>query len=82
MANNEYIETLARLMTGKLGGKALALPHDCSSRSWCRTFWIALINTTSFDFRVNYQLTVSTSEMISVEREAQAKTVDDIELDL
>jgi hypothetical protein len=35
-----------------------------------------------FDPRSDYQLTVSTNEMTSVEREAQAKTVDDIELDL
>jgi hypothetical protein len=35
-----------------------------------------------FDPRADYQLTVSVNEMTSVEREAQAKTVDDIELDL
>ena len=35
-----------------------------------------------FDPQKDYELTVSTDEMTSVEREAQAKSVDDIELDL
>jgi hypothetical protein len=81
LANNEYIETLARSMTGKLGGKVGIAP---------RLFLKKLVSDIldridqhdEFDPRVNYQLTVSTSEMTSVEREAQAKTVDDIELDL
>jgi hypothetical protein len=35
-----------------------------------------------FDPRQHYQLTVSTGEMTRTEREAQAQTVEDIELDL
>jgi len=81
LANNEYIETLARSMAGKLGGKVGIAP---------RLFLKKLVSDVldridqfdDFDPRVNYQLTVSTNEMTSVEREAQAKTVDDIELDL
>ena len=68
-------------MTGKLGGKVGIAP---------RLFLKKLVSDIldridqhdEFDPRVNYQLTVSTSEMTSVEREAQVKTVDDIELEL
>lgn len=35
-----------------------------------------------FDPRQHYQLTVNASEMTPVEREAQARSVDDIPLDL
>ena len=35
-----------------------------------------------FEPRQHYQLTVTTGEMTRTEREAQAKTVEDIELDL
>jgi hypothetical protein len=35
-----------------------------------------------FDPRKDYQLTVTSNEMTSVEREAQAQNVNDIELDL
>lgn len=81
LANDEYIETLARSMAGKLGGKVGIAP---------RLFLKKLVSDVldridqfdDFDPRVDYQLTVSTNEMTSVEREAQAKTVDDIELDL
>ena len=81
LANNEYVETLARSMTGKLGGKVGIAP---------RLFLKKLVSDIldridqhdEFDPRVNYKLTVSTNEMTSVERAAQAKTVDDIELDL
>jgi len=81
LANDEYIDTLARSMAGKLGGKVGIAP---------RLFLKKLVSDVldridqfeDFDPRVNYKLTVSTNEMTSVEREAQAKTVDDIELEL
>ena len=68
-------------MAGKLGGKVGIAP---------RLFLKKLVSDVldridqfdEFDPRVDYELTVSTNEMTSVEREAQAKTVDDIELDL
>ena len=80
-ANNDYINTLARSMAGKLGGKVGIAP---------RLFLKKLVSDVldridqfdDFDPRVDYQLTVSINEMTSVEREAQAKTVDDIELEL
>ena len=81
LADNGYIETLARSMTGKLGGKVGIAP---------RLFLKKLVSDVldridqfdEFDPRTDYKLTVSTNEMTAVEREAQAKTVDDIELDL
>ena len=81
LANDEYINTLARSMTGKLGGKVGIAP---------RLFLKKLVSDVldridqfdDFDPREHYELTVSSSEMTNVEREAQAKTVDDIELDL
>jgi len=81
LANNEYIDTLARSMAGKLGGKIGIAP---------RLFLKKLVSDVldridqfdDFDPRVDYELTVSTNEMTVVEREAQAKTADDIELDI
>jgi hypothetical protein len=81
LANNDYIDTLAKAMAGKLGGKVGIAP---------RLFLKKLVSDVldridqfdDFDPRADYELTVSTSELNSVEREAQATTVDDIELDL
>jgi hypothetical protein len=80
LATQDYIETLARSMTGKLGGKVGIAP---------RLFLKKLVSDVldridqfdDFDPRQHYQLTVSSNEMTAVEREAQAQTVDDIELD-
>ena len=81
LASGEYLETLARAMTGKLGGKVGIAP---------RLFLKKLVSDVldridqfdDFDPRKHYQLTVDASEMSSVEREAQAQSVNDIELDL
>ncbi|WP_182870880.1 BREX system ATP-binding protein BrxD [Stieleria mannarensis] len=81
MANAEYIDALARSLTGKLGGKVGITP---------RLFLKKLVGDVldridqfdDFDPREHYQLTVTSNEMTNVEREAQAKSVDDIELDL
>ncbi len=67
-------------MTGKLGGKVGIAP---------RLFLKKLVSDVldridqfdDFDPRQHYQLTVAANEMTAVEREAQAQTVDDIELD-
>ena len=79
--NGDYLETLARAMTGKLGGKVGIAP---------RLFLKKLVSDVldridqfdDFDPRKHYQLTVDASEMSPVEREAQAHSVNDIELDL
>jgi len=80
LANNDYIDILARSMAGKLGGKVGIAP---------RLFLKKLVSDVldridqfdDFDPRADYELTVSTAEMNNVEREAQAMTVDDIDLD-
>jgi hypothetical protein len=80
LADNAYIDTLARSVTGKLGGKVGIAP---------RLFLKKLVSDVldridqfdDFDPRQHYQLTVNTGEMTTVEREAQAQTVEDIELD-
>ncbi|MCR9292937.1 MAG: BREX system ATP-binding protein BrxD [bacterium] len=81
LANGEYIDTLARSLTGKLGGKVGITP---------RLFLKKLVGEVldridqfdDFDPRQHYQLTINSNEMTNVEREAQAQNVDDIELDL
>jgi hypothetical protein len=81
LVNGEYIESLARSLTGKLGGKTGIAP---------RLFLKKLVSDVldrvdqydDFDPRKDYQLTVTNSEMTNTEREAQAQSVDDIELDL
>jgi len=80
LADDAYIETLARSVTGKLGGKVGIAP---------RLFLKKLVSDVldridqfdDFDPRRHYQLTVNAGEMTTVEREAQAQTVEDIELD-
>ena len=81
LANNEYIETLAKSLTGRLGGKVGIAP---------RLFLKKLVSDVldridlhpDFDPQKDYELTVSTNEMTPVERAPQAKSVDDIEVDL
>ncbi len=81
LADNDYIDTLARSVIGKLGGKVGIAP---------RLFLKKLVSDVldridqfdDFDPRQHYQLTVNTGEMTRIEREAQAQTVEDIELDL
>jgi hypothetical protein len=80
LANDQYVDTLARAVAGKLGGKVGIAP---------RLFLKKLVSDVldridqfeDFDPRRHYQLTINTSEMTVIEREAQAKTVDDIELE-
>ncbi len=81
LADDPYIDTLARSVTGKLGGKVGIAP---------RLFLKKLVSDVldridqfdDFDPRQHYQLTVNTGEMTRIEREAQAQSVEDIELDL
>lgn len=80
LAPNEYIDLLARAVTGKLGGKVGIAP---------RLFLKKLVSDVldridqyeDFDPTRHYQLTIDSNEMTSVERESQAQTVDDIEME-
>ncbi|MBL3600215.1 MAG: BREX system ATP-binding protein BrxD [gamma proteobacterium endosymbiont of Lamellibrachia anaximandri] len=82
MVNDAYIEDLAQAVTGNLGGKVGIAP---------RIFLKKLVGDVldrvdqfdDFDPRQHYSLTISESELTSVERAAKsADGVDDIELDL
>src|SRR6185437_10503405 len=81
LASDEYVEVLARAVAGKLGGKVGIVP---------RLFLKKLVSDVldridqfeDFDPTKHYQLTINSSEMTAVERESQAQSVDDIELDL
>ena len=81
LADSEYIESLARALTGKLGGKIGIAP-----RLFLKKLVVGVLDCIDqyedFDPRKDYQLTVTSSEMTDVEREAQAQNVNDIELDL
>ncbi|HBE66560.1 MAG TPA: BREX system ATP-binding protein BrxD [Planctomycetaceae bacterium] len=81
LANAEYIETLAGSMAGKLGGKVGIAPR-LFLKKLVADVLDRIDQFDDFDPRADYQLTVSSSEMTSVEREAQAKSVNDIELDI
>lgn len=81
LADAEYLDTLAGALAGKLGGKIGIAP---------RLFLKKLVSDIldridqfdDFDPRQHYQLTVSSTELTPVEREAQAESVNDIELNL
>jgi len=81
LANADYIDTLARSMTGKLGGKVGITPR-LFLKKLVADVLDRIDQFDDFDPREHYELTVTSSEMTSVEREAQAQNVDDIELDL
>jgi hypothetical protein len=81
MAGDEFVLGLARAVSGKLGGKVGIAP---------RLFLKKLVSDVldridqfeDFDPSRHYRLTLSTSELTATEREAQATSVDEIELDL
>jgi len=79
--DDNYIRTLAQAVTGKLGGKAGVAPR-LFLKKLVADVLDRIDQFDNFDPRRDYHLTVSTSEMTGIEREAQAKSVDDIELDL
>jgi hypothetical protein len=80
LASDDYVETLARSVAGKLGGKVGIAP---------RLFLKKLVSDVldridqfdDFDPTKHYQLTLDRNEMTAVERESQPESVDDIELD-
>ncbi|MEI4896907.1 DUF2791 family P-loop domain-containing protein, partial [Klebsiella pneumoniae] len=78
-ASDAYVELLARSVAGKLGGSVGIAP---------RLFLKKLVSDVldridqfeDFDPTRHYQLTIGDSEMTSIESEARARSVDDIEL--
>ena len=82
LAPDEFVVSLARSVTGKLGGKVGIAP---------RLFLKKLVSDVldridqfeDFDPQKHYALTISEAELLPVERQAMgASTVDEIELEL
>lgn len=80
LADGSYIDALARSVTGKLGGRFGIAPR-LFLKKLVADVLDRIDQFDDFDPRRHYQLTVSAGEMTGVEREAQARTADDIELD-
>ncbi len=79
-ADDAYIESLARAVAGKLGGKVGIAPR-LFLKKLVADVLDRIDQFDDFDPTRHYQLTVNASEMTTVEREAQALSVDDIEID-
>jgi hypothetical protein len=81
LASDEFVLGLARAVSGNLGGNVGIAP---------RLFLKKLVSDVldridqfeDFDPSQHYRLTLNTGEMTAMEREAQATSVDEIELDL
>jgi hypothetical protein len=80
LATDSYVELLARAVTGKLGGKTGIAPR-LFLKKLVADVLDRIDQFEDFDPARHYQLTISSGEMTAVERESQARTVDDIELD-
>src|SRR6516162_9645390 len=79
LAPDEYVDVLARSVAGKLGGKVGIAPR-LFLKKLVADVLDRIDQFEDFDPTKHYQLTINTNELTSVEREAQAKSVDDIEL--
>ena len=81
LASDEYVDILARSVAGKLGGKVGIAPR-LFLKKLVADVLDRIDQFEDFDPTQHYQLTINTSEMTAIERESQAKSVDDIELNL
>lgn len=80
LAPDAYVDRLARAVAGKLGGKTGIAPR-LFLKKLVADVLDRIDQFEDFDPGKHYQLTIGSGEMTAIEREAQAKTVDDIELD-
>jgi hypothetical protein len=80
-ADNAYVEALGRSVAGKLGGKVGIAPR-LFLKKLVADVLDRIDQFEDFNPTQHYQLTVNASEMTSVEREARAASVDDIEIDV
>jgi hypothetical protein len=81
LAPDEYLDVLARSVAGKFGGKVGIAPR-LFLKKLVADVLDRIDQFEDFDPTKHYQLTINTSEMTAIEREAQAQSVDDIELTL
>jgi hypothetical protein len=79
LAPDEYVDVLARSVAGKLGGKVGIAPR-LFLKKMVADVLDRIDQFEDFDPTKHYQLTIISSEMTAVERESQAQSVDDIEL--
>src|SRR4051794_8184857 len=79
-ADDAYVESLARAVAGKLGGKVGIAPR-LFLKKLVADVLDRIDQFDEFDPTRHYQLTVTASELTPVEQEAQAVSVDDIEID-
>ncbi|MFC0532814.1 BREX system ATP-binding protein BrxD [Phytohabitans kaempferiae] len=82
--DDAYLATLAQAVTGQLGGKVGIAPRVFLKKLVADVLDRVELHT-DFDPRRHYQLTLGTSELTDVERNAAGlavRSVDDIELDL
>ena len=80
--DDDYVATLARALTGELGGKVGVVP-----RVFAKKLVADILDRVDlydeFDPRQHYALTVTDNELTAVERNARAaEGVDDIDLDV
>lgn len=80
IASDNYVETLARSVAGRLGGKIGIAPR-LFLKKLVADVLDRIDQFEDFDPTQHYQLTINTNEMTTVERETQAQSVDDIELE-
>jgi hypothetical protein len=80
LASNGYVDLLARSVAGKLGGKVGIAPR-LFLKKLVADVLDRIDQFEDFDPAKHYSLTITGSEMTAIEREAQARTVDDIEID-
>src|SRR5437763_11138381 len=80
LAPDEYIDVLARSVAGKLGGKVGIAPR-LFLKKLVADVLDRIDQFEEFDPNKHYQLTINSSEMTAIERESQAQSVEDIELD-
>ena len=81
LADSDYLDFFAKSISGKLGGKIGVAPR-LFLKKLVADVLDRIDQFDDFDPRKDYHLTVNASEMTAIEREAQAQSVDDIELDL
>jgi hypothetical protein len=80
LASDSYVETLARSVAGRLGGKVGIAPR-LFLKKLVADVLDRIDQFEDFDPTQHYQLTINTNELTPVERETQAASVDDVELD-
>jgi len=80
LATDRYVGILARSVAGRLGGKVGIAPR-LFLKKLVADVLDRIDQFENFDPTQHYQLTINSSEMTAVERESQAQSVDDIELD-